>query len=261
MYERFTDRARRAMQLATQEAWRVNHNYIGTEHILVGVVKLGAGAAAVLRGINETHPEQAIRVVRSFLECGPPPFIEGQKLPLTPRAREVVELAMKSATDMGLEWVGDEHLLIGLATEPEGCASQALRSLGLDTAIVDTAARQFLKPHPDRTIASRGDQAKEGSSDLSFTTSADRMQSAMSGQLGALLGLDSPHVAPACERCRFWVVGSDGEMGNCRRWPPQLIRYEGADAECDGIRDEMSDFACFPSTTRDSWCGEFKEKP
>ncbi len=130
MYERFTDRARKVMQLANEEAQRFNHEYIGTEHILLGLVKEGTGVAAnVLRNLDIN-----LRMVRLEVERliqGGPDMVTMGKLPKTPRAKKVIEYSMEEARGLGHNYVGTEHLLLGLLREDEGVASQVLMNLGL----------------------------------------------------------------------------------------------------------------------------------
>ena len=113
MYERFTDRARKVIQLANQEAQFLNHEYLGTEHILLGLVKEGSGVAANLlknRGIDLHKIRAEVeRIVRS----GPDKVILG-KLPLTPSSKRVIEWALQEARDLNQEYAGTEYLLLGL---------------------------------------------------------------------------------------------------------------------------------------------------
>ncbi len=130
MYERFTDRARKVMQLANQEAQRFNHEYVGTEHILLGLVKEGSGVAAnVLRNLD-IDLKKIRQEVEKFVQAGPDMVTMG-KLPLTPRAKKVVEYSMEEARSLNHSYVGTEHLLLGLLREQEGVAAQVLVSLGV----------------------------------------------------------------------------------------------------------------------------------
>ncbi len=130
MYERFTDRARKVMQLANQEAQRFNHEYIGTEHVLLGLIKEGSGVAAqVLKNLDVNV--RTIRLeVEKLVQSGPDMVTMG-KLPTTPRAKSVIGHAMKEAHSLNHNYVGTEHLLLGLLREPEGVAAQVLMNCGL----------------------------------------------------------------------------------------------------------------------------------
>src|SRR4051812_10287693 len=130
MYERFTDRARKVMQLANQEAQRFNHEYVGTEHVLLGLVKEGSGVAAnVLKNLDVDL--RKIRVeVEKIVQSGPDIVAMG-KLPQTPRAKKVIEYAIEEARNLNHNYVGTEHLLLGLLREQEGVAAQVLMNLNL----------------------------------------------------------------------------------------------------------------------------------
>jgi ATP-dependent Clp protease ATP-binding subunit ClpC len=132
MYERFTDRARKVMQLANQEAQRFNHEYIGTEHILLGLVKEGSGVAAnVLKNLDIDL--RRIRLeVEKIVQTGPgSEMVTMGKLPQTPRAKKVIEYSIEEARNLNHNYVGTEHLLLGLLREQEGVAAQVLVNLGL----------------------------------------------------------------------------------------------------------------------------------
>ena len=130
MYERFTDRARRVMQLANQEAQRFNHEYIGTEHILLGLIKEGSGVAAnVLKNLGIDLRKIRLEV-ENVVNPGPDMVTMG-KLPQTPRAKKVIEYSMEEARNLNHNYVGTEHLLLGLLREHEGVAAQVLMNLGL----------------------------------------------------------------------------------------------------------------------------------
>ena len=132
MFERFTDRARKVMQLANQEAQRFNHEYIGTEHVLLGLVKEGSGVAAnVLKNLDIDLRKIRLEVER-IVQHGP----GGDnatlgRLPHTPRAKKVIEYSIEEARNLNHNYVGTEHLLLGLLREHEGVAAQVLMNLGL----------------------------------------------------------------------------------------------------------------------------------
>src|SRR6188472_393347 len=132
MYERFTDRARKVMQLANQEAQRFNHEYIGTEHILLGLVKEGSGVAAnVLKNLDIDLRKIRLEVEK-IVQHGPggEQVVMG-RLPHTPRAKKVIEYSIEEARNLNHNYVGTEHLLLGLLREQEGVAAQVLMNLNL----------------------------------------------------------------------------------------------------------------------------------
>ncbi len=130
MFERFTERARKVMALANQEAQRFNHEYIGTEHILLGLVKEGSGVGAnVLKNLGVDLHKVRIEVEK-LVKTGPDMVTMG-KLPQTPRAKKVIEYSIEEARNLNHNYVGTEHLLLGLLREPNGVAGQVLMNLGL----------------------------------------------------------------------------------------------------------------------------------
>ncbi len=130
MFERFTDRARKVMALANQEAQRFNHEYIGTEHVLLGLVKEGSGVGAnVLKNLDVDLRKVRLEVEK-LVKAGPEMVTMG-KLPQTPRAKKVIEYAIEEARNLNHNYVGTEHLLLGLLREHDGVAAQVLMNLGL----------------------------------------------------------------------------------------------------------------------------------
>ena len=130
MFERLTDRARKVMALANQEAQRFNHEYIGTEHILLGMVKEGSGVGAnVLKNLGIDLRKVRLEVEK-LVKSGPEMVTMG-KLPQTPRAKKVIEYAIEEARNLNHNYVGTEHLLLGLLREHDGVAAQVLLNLGL----------------------------------------------------------------------------------------------------------------------------------
>ena len=131
MFERFTDRARRVVVLAQDEARMLNHNYIGTEHILLGLIHEGDGVAAkALESLGISL--QAVRAqVEEIIGRGPEPPPAGH-IPFTPRAKKVLELSLREALQLGHTYIGTEHILLGLIREGDGVAAQVLVGLGVD---------------------------------------------------------------------------------------------------------------------------------
>jgi len=135
MFERFTDRARKVMALANQEAQRLNHEYIGTEHLLLGLAMESSGVGATVMK-NLGVDLAALRAeVEKLVKRGPDVVAMG-KLPQTPRAKRVIEYAVEEARALNHNYVGTEHILLGLLRESEGIAAQVLMNLGLQIAEV-----------------------------------------------------------------------------------------------------------------------------
>src|SRR4051812_48207937 len=139
MYERFTDRARKVMQLANQEAQRFNHEYIGTEHLLIGLFKEGSGVAAnVLKNLDVDLRKIRLEV-EGLVQAGPDMVTMG-RLPQTPHTKKVIEYSIEEADNLLHQYVGTEHLLLGLLRVTEGVGVQVLLNLGLHLEDVREAA-------------------------------------------------------------------------------------------------------------------------
>jgi len=130
MFERFTDRARKVMALANQEAQRFNHEYIGTEHILLGLVKEGSGVGATVLKNLDVDIKKLRLEIEKHVKSGPDMVTMG-KLPQTPRAKKVIEYAIEEARSLNHNYVGTEHILLGILRESEGIAAQVLLDIGL----------------------------------------------------------------------------------------------------------------------------------
>ena len=130
MYMQFSDPARMVMQLAEEEARRLRHEYIGTEHLLLGVVKNDSGVARVILLDLGVDPKRIAHEVEEIVYSGPERVVEGE-LPLTPRAKNVVRFAMEEARSLDHDYVGTPHLLLGLLREFEGVGAQILMNLGV----------------------------------------------------------------------------------------------------------------------------------
>lgn len=147
MYERFTDRARKVMQFSNQEAQRFNHEYIATEHVLLGLIKEGSGIAAnVLRLMNVDLTILRNEMMK-HVQPGPDMITMG-KLPFTPRVKKIVEHAINEAHNLGHNYVGTEHLLLGVLGEPDGTAFKMLTGLGITADEVRAAVRHMMKGEP-----------------------------------------------------------------------------------------------------------------
>ncbi len=143
MFDRFTERARKVIILAKEEAKRFNHDYIGTEHILLGLIKEGESvAAAVLQNLGLSLDSIRLEVEKT-VQFGPSTVVSGD-IPFTPKAKKVIELAMDEARRLGHNYIGTEHLLLGLIKEGEGVASHVLINVGLDLNKVRTEVIKLL---------------------------------------------------------------------------------------------------------------------
>ncbi|MEM9418571.1 MAG: ATP-dependent Clp protease ATP-binding subunit [Planctomycetota bacterium] len=166
MFERFTDRARKVMALANQEAQRFNHEYIGTEHILLGLVKEGSGVGAnVLKNLDVDLRKVRLEVEK-LVKSGPDMVTMG-KLPQTPRAKKVIEYAIEEARNLNHNYVGTEHLLLGLLREHEGVAAQVLMNLGLKLDDVREEVLNLLGAGVDPEESTGGEESSGGGSSSS----------------------------------------------------------------------------------------------
>src|SRR5947199_455539 len=193
MYERFTDRARKVMQLANQEAQRFNHEYIGTEHILLGLVKEGSGVAAnVLKNLDIDLRKIRLEVEK-IVQAGPDMVTMG-KLPQTPRAKKVIEYAIEEARNLNHNYVGTEHLLLGLLREQEGVAAQVLMNLGLKLEDVREEVLNLLGHNMPTEESGRGEggerQTQKGKSKTPALDSfgRDLTELARQGKLDPVIG-------------------------------------------------------------------------
>jgi ATP-dependent Clp protease ATP-binding subunit ClpC len=165
MFERFTDRARRVVVLAQEEARMLNHNYIGTEHILLGLIHEGEGVAAkALESMNIS-----LEAVRQQVEeiIGQGQAAPTGHIPFTPRAKKVLELSLREALQLGHNYIGTEHILLGLIREGEGVAAQVLQKLGADLNRVRQTVIQLLSGYTggkgEQTSPEQGGQPGQGS--------------------------------------------------------------------------------------------------
>jgi ATP-dependent Clp protease ATP-binding subunit ClpC len=165
MFERFTDRARRVVVLAQEEARMLNHNYIGTEHILLGLIHEGEGVAAkALESLGIS-----LEAVRSQVEeiIGQGQAAPTGHIPFTPRAKKVLELSLREALQLGHNYIGTEHILLGLIREGEGVAAQVLQKLGADLNRVRQQVIQLLQGYAGKGEGQPGgEQGPQGSTVL-----------------------------------------------------------------------------------------------
>jgi ATP-dependent Clp protease ATP-binding subunit ClpC len=151
MFQRFTDRARRVVVLAQDEARELNHSYIGTEHILLGLVHEGEGVAAkalLSLGIGLEIVRQEVEEVIGRGEHSPPGHI-----PFTPRAKKVLELSLRESLQLGHDYIGTEHILLGLLREGDGVAAQVLVRLGADMTRVRRQVIMLLEGRENVAVA------------------------------------------------------------------------------------------------------------
>jgi ATP-dependent Clp protease ATP-binding subunit ClpC len=159
MFERFTDRARRVVVLAQDEARGLNHNWIGTEHLLLAVIREGHGVGAKALESMQISLDAARQQVESLIGRGQNPVGDGH-IPFTPRAKKVLELSLREALQLGHDYIGTEHILLGLIREGDGVAAQVLVSLGCDLNRARQQVIQLLHGYQGRqsTLSTIGDE-------------------------------------------------------------------------------------------------------
>ncbi len=163
MFDRFTDRARKVMGLARQEAQRFNHDYIGTEHVLLGLVQEGSGVAASVLKNLDIDLRKIRAEVEKLVSNGTTMVTMGQ-LPFTPRAKKVLELSLEEASNLGHTYIGTEHLLLGLIRENEGIAAQVLRNLKVKLEDVREEVLELLGADPSDPDQESGEPDEIGAS-------------------------------------------------------------------------------------------------
>ena len=188
MFEKFTDKARRVVVLAQEEAKMLNHNYIGTEHLLLGLIHEGEGVAAKALEALDISLESVRQQVQEIIGQGQTP--PTGHIPFTPRAKKVLELSLREALQLGHSYIGTEHLLLGLIREGEGVAAQVLTKLGADTNKVRQQVIQLLSGFQGKeTVAVGGDNnEKQKGSQILDQFGRNLTQAAADGKLDPVIG-------------------------------------------------------------------------
>ncbi|HET9501296.1 MAG TPA: Clp protease N-terminal domain-containing protein, partial [Marmoricola sp.] len=188
MFERFTDRARRVVVLAQEEARKLSHNYIGTEHILLGLIHEGDGIAAKALeslGISLEGVRAQVEEIIGLGQQAPSGHI-----PFTPRAKKVLELSLREALQLGHNYIGTEHILLGLIREGEGVAAQVLQKLGADLNRVRQQVIQLLSGYQgkEQQTAGTAPEAAPSSSLVLDQFGRNYTQAAKEGKLDPVIG-------------------------------------------------------------------------
>jgi ATP-dependent Clp protease ATP-binding subunit ClpC len=233
MFDKFTDRARKIIALAQKEAERFRHDYIGTEHILLGLVKEGSGVAVTaLNNLNvdvDKVRREVEKLVVSHEKDGP-----STPLPFTPQAKKVLELASEEARALGHPYIGTEHILLGLLRENESVAAQVLINLGLKledvraeildllgasdpTALAGSSEKTAEKP---RSGPSAKNKSEESATPALDAFGRDLTQAAENGELDPVIGRSdrSSAGAPRTTRC-CWVNPASARPPSSKAWP------------------------------------------
>jgi ATP-dependent Clp protease ATP-binding subunit ClpC len=188
LFEKFTDKARRVVVLAQEEAKLLNHNYIGTEHILLGLIHEGEGVAAKALEALGINLEQVREQVQEIIGQGQQS--PSGHIPFTPRAKKVLELSLREALQLGHSYIGTEHLLLGLIREGEGVAAQVLTKLGADTNKVRQQVIQLLSGYQGKETVSVGGEVNtpQKGSQVLDQYGRNLTQAAAEGKLDPVVG-------------------------------------------------------------------------
>src|SRR6202163_1047993 len=190
MSNRFTERAQRVILIAQEEAKRLNHDYVGTEHILLGLIALGEGVAAQVLANLGVDLRRVRAEIEKIVGTGDNVMLLGE-IPFTPRAKKVLELAVEEAQNMGHSHVGTEHLLLGLIREEEGVAAQVLENLGVRLDIVREEVISLLgegQPGPAPAAPARSTSGAKSKTPTLDEFGRDLTQMAKDNKLDPVIG-------------------------------------------------------------------------
>ena len=221
MFERFTDRARRVVVLAQEEARMLDHNYIGTEHLLLGLIHEGEGVAAKALRALDVDLDTLRREVEALVGRGQQP--QQGHIPFTPRAKKALELALRESVHLGHDYIGTEHLLLGLVREGEGPAAQVLEQRGIELNTVRQEVIRQLQGREGRrrrmAWARSVVEDREGPA-LEEISRQIRVLGARLAAIEARLGIEE---SPARQRLRQ----VDAEIASVRRQKESAVRRAG----------------------------------
>jgi ATP-dependent Clp protease ATP-binding subunit ClpC len=184
IYGRFTERAQKVIMIAQQEAASLNHSYVGTEHLLLGLIKEGGGVAAHVLKSMGVDSSKVVEKIEEYTGRGDDSF-PGQVIDLTPRSKRVLELSYMEARRMGHNYVGTEHILLGLIREGEGIAAKVLNDLNID---LNKAREETLKMLSTQTVNSAGAAAARNDTPTLDQFGRDLTQMAREGKLDPVIG-------------------------------------------------------------------------
>jgi ATP-dependent Clp protease ATP-binding subunit ClpC len=245
MFERFTDRARRVVVLAQEEARMLNHNYIGTEHILLGLIHEGEGVAAKALeslGISLEAVRQQVEEIIGQGQQAP----EGH-IPFTPRAKKVLELSLRESLQLGHNYIGTEHILLALLREGEGVAAQTLVRLGADLNRVRQQVIQLLHGYAGKRPAGSAAGLPERGLPPEIAARLDAIDSRLSAvEQRAGTGPDTGELAQQIERAR-----------RDRQAAVDAQEYERAAS----LRDQEKDLLAQQTSRQERWAATHPDLP
>jgi len=243
MFDRFTDRARKVMGYSRQESQRYNHEFIGTEHMLLGLAAEGTGTACDVLRVLDIDRKRIRKEIDKLVTHGTTMVTMGQ-LPFTPRARKALELAYEEASNLGHNYIGTEHLLLGLIREREGIAAEVLRALKVELDDVREEVLELLGA-PPASDSGKWQLQFIGLEDAAFPQRiAARVQASMKALRSRPCPPHAPHfiVAFAPERDPRVMYS----LGNARGQGVRVVllhlpgeRFEVGDAICLEVNDDL----------------------
>jgi ATP-dependent Clp protease ATP-binding subunit ClpA len=249
MFERFSDRARRVVVLAQEEARMLEHNYIGTEHLLLGLIHEGEGVAAKALRALDVDLDTLRRELEALVGRGQQPT--SGHIPFTPQAKHVLELALRESVALGHDYIGTEHLLLGLVREGEGPAAQVLAQRGIELDMVRQQVIQLLHGYEvrqgrrgRRVAVARGRSGGEGVT-LEEISRQLRVLGARLGAIEEKLGIEE---APARQRLRQ----VDAEIARVRRQKESAIDEQDFERAAR-LRDEERGLLLDRRVAEDEW--------
>jgi ATP-dependent Clp protease ATP-binding subunit ClpC len=248
MFERFTDRARQVMVLAQEEARMLNHNYIGTEHLLLGLIHEGGGVAARTLeslGVSLQAVRQQVEEIIGHGQNG-----TAGRIPFTPRAKKVLELSRREALAMGHNYVGTEHILLGLLREGNGVAAQALVRMGADLSRVRQQVILILSGQQDK------DEPKSGRAARRASKAGRRQHGLLPEILGRVESIDA-QLSAIGER-----IGAGPDVSDLERQIAQARRDKEAAADAEdyegaaALRDREKRLLADKAARQQEWASE-----
>jgi ATP-dependent Clp protease ATP-binding subunit ClpC len=247
MFERFTDRARRVVVLAQEEARMLEHNYIGTEHLLLGLIHEGEGVAAKALRALDVDLDTLRREVEALVGRGQQPM--SGHIPFTPQAKKVLELALRESVQLGHDYIGTEHLLLGLLREGEGPAAQVLQQRGIELNTVRQEVIRLLHGYQagEGRRRRRGAWARPGGEVTTLEEISHQLR-VLGVRLAAIeekLGIEEP---PERQRLR----GIDAEIARVRRQKESAIDEQDFE-QAARLRDEEKRLLSDRRAAEHSW--------
>ena len=215
MFERYTDRARRVVVMAQEEARDLGHNYVGTEHILLGLIHEGTGVAARALTVLGVSLDESRAQVEAIIGRGDLAHVQNGPIPFTPRTKKVLELAAREARELGHSYIGTEHILLGLMRESDGVGAQVLNSAGIEFSAVRHQIRELPRDSQESSLppgeppAARPRPSRMWAADRRRAELAVDVQLRAAGDIGRRLAAMDARLAVIEQRLRDTTPGTE----------------------------------------------------